>query len=129
MLQTPDGGYMCTGTTFDNSNQLHWLLKIDNCGYEQPSGCPAVVSTDDEETKISSDIQLWPNPCHNILKAVLPVDAASVRLYDQTGRVVLAEKVYYPNQQWDVSGLERGVYVLEVVREDGGTLTKKIVKR
>jgi hypothetical protein len=128
IIQTPDGGYMCTGTAFDNSNQLHWLLKIDNCGYEQPSGCPAVVSTDDEETKISSDIQLWPNPCHNILKAVLPVDAVSMRLYDQTGRVVLEEKVYYPNQEWNVSALERGVYVLEVVRENSLTASIKIVK-
>jgi hypothetical protein len=57
------------------------------------------------------------------------MDAASVRLYDQTGREVLEEKVYYPNQEWNVSALERGVYVLEVVREDGGTLTKKIVKQ
>jgi hypothetical protein len=128
MLQTPDGGYMCTGTTFDNSNQLHWLLKIDNCGYEQPSGCPAVVSTD-EETKISSDIQLWPNPCHNILKGVLPVDAASVRLFDQTGRVVLEEKVYYPNQQWDVSGLERGVYVLEVETVNKGRTSVKLIRQ
>ena len=129
MLQTPDGGYMCTGTTFDNSNQLHWLLKIDNCGYEQPSGCPAVVSTDDEETKISSDIQLWPNPCHNILKAVLPVDAASVRLYDQTGRVVLEEKVYYPNQEWNVSWLECGVYVLEVELADKRRTSAKLIRQ
>jgi hypothetical protein len=129
IIQTADGGYIGTGVAFDQSQQLHWLLKLDNCGYEQPSGCPAVVSTDDEETKISSDIQLWPNPCHNILKAMLPVDAASVRLYDQTGRVVLEEKVYYPNQEWNVSALECGVYVLEVVREEGGTLTNRIVKR
>jgi hypothetical protein len=128
IIQTSDGGYIGTGTAYHEGQKLHWLLKIDNCGYEQPSGCPAVVSTD-EEAKISSDIQLWPNPCHNILKAVLPVDAVSMRLYDQTGRVVLEEKVYYPNQEWNASALERGVYVLEVVREDGGTLTKKIVKQ
>ena len=133
IITAQDGGYIATGTTnviFDDFSlmQKNWILKIDACGYEQPSGCPAVVSTDDEETKISSDIQLWPNPCHNILKAVLPMDAASVRLYDQTGRVVLEEKVYYPNQEWNVSGLECGVYVLEMVRENSLTSSIKIVK-
>jgi hypothetical protein len=56
------------------------------------------------------------------------MDAASVRLYDQTGRVVLEEKVYYPNQEWNVSALECGVYVLEVVREEGGVDSKRVVK-
>jgi hypothetical protein len=56
------------------------------------------------------------------------MDAASVRLYDQTGRVVLEEKVYYPNQEWNVSGLECGVYVLEMVRENSLTSSIKIVK-
>jgi hypothetical protein len=51
-----------------------------------------------------------------------------VRLYDQTGREVLEEKVYYPNQEWNVSALERGVYVLEVVREEGGVDSKRVVK-
>ena len=88
-----------------------------------------MVSTDDEETKISSDIQLWPNPCHNILKAVLPVDAASVRLYDQTGRVVLEEKVYYPNQEWNVSWLECGVYVLEVELADKRRTSAKLIRQ
>jgi Secretion system C-terminal sorting domain len=128
-----DGGYIATGTTyviFDDFSlmQKNWILKIDACGYEQPSGCPAVVSTD-EETKISSDIQLWPNPCHNILKAVLPNDAVGMRLYDQTGRVVFQENVYYPNQQWNVSALERGVYVMEVVMEDGSVEMVKMVKQ
>jgi hypothetical protein len=63
-----------------------------------------------------------------VLKGIIPVDAVAVRFIDQTGRVVMEEKVFYPNQQWDVSGLARGVYVLEVVREDGGTHSKRVVK-
>jgi hypothetical protein len=59
----------------------------------------------------------------------LPVDAAAVQLYDQNGRLVLEEKVYYPNQQWDVSGLERGVYMVEVVSDSGGVKTVRLVKQ
>jgi hypothetical protein len=59
----------------------------------------------------------------------LPVDAAAVQLYDQNGRLVLEEKVYYPNQQWDVSGLERGGYMVEVVSDSGGVKTVRLVKQ
>jgi hypothetical protein len=60
---------------------------------------------------------------------VLPVDAASVRLYDQTGRVVLEEKVYYPNQEWNVSWLECGVYVLEVELADKRRTSAKLIRQ
>ena len=128
MIQTTDGGYLGTGQAFDEQTQLHWLLKIDNCGYEQPSGCPAVVSTNEHETE-NNTIQLWPNPCHNVLKGIIPTDAVAVRFIDQTGRVVMEEKVYYPNQQWDVSWLECGVYVLEVELADKRRTSAKLIRQ
>jgi hypothetical protein len=128
MIQTTDGGYLGTGQAFDQQTQLHWLLKLDNCGYEQPSGCPAVVSTNEHETE-NNTIQLWPNPCHNVLKGIIPTDAVAVRFIDQTGRVVMEEKVYYPNQQWDVSWLECGVYVLEVELADKRRTSAKLIRQ
>jgi hypothetical protein len=38
LIQTPDGGYLGTGVSYNDYLQKHWLLKIDACGYEEPSG-------------------------------------------------------------------------------------------
>ncbi len=127
LIQTSDGGYLASGVSYSECCQNHWLLKIDNCGYEQPSGCPAVVGIDDNNA--SPQLQLWPNPFYNQLKAVLPQNASRIFITDMTGRTVLDEKVYFPNQQFDVSQLSKGVYLFNVVCDDGKTLADKIVKQ
>lgn len=127
MIQTSDNGYLCGGVSYSDCCQKHWLLKLDNCGYEEPMGCPAVV--DGVEQNISEEeISLWPNPCNNLLKARLPNSVREVRLLDQTGRMVMQEKVYFPNQQWNVSKLPAGVYLLEAIDENGLAITKRVIK-
>ncbi len=123
---TPDGGFAATGISSNNLTQKHWLLKIDSCGYEQPSGCPAVISV---EEQTDTKVQLWPNPFHNLLKAVLPQDAKRVFITDMTGRIVFEEKLFYPNQHFDLSRIERGAYLLNVVCEDGRIIGQRIVKQ
>lgn len=80
-------------------------------------------------TATAATCQLWPNPCHNVLKGIIPTDAVAVRFIDQTGRVVIEEKVFYPNQQWDVSALERGVYVVEVELADKRRTSAKLIRQ
>ena len=126
MVQTPDGGYLCNGVSYNDFYQKHWLLKIDNCGYEQPSGCPAVVGFDDNNA--SPQLQLWPNPFDNQLKAVLPQNTSRIFITDMTGRTVMDEKVYFPNQQFDVSQLSKGVYLFNVVCDDGRVMGQRVVK-
>jgi len=125
LIQTEDGGYLLSGVSY-TLFQKHWLLKLDNCGYEQPSGCPAVIGVDEQ---LLNEIQLWPDPFHHLLKAVLPQNAQLVFITDMTGRSVFEEKIYYPNQQWNLSFLPDGVYVLNTICEDGRMMAKRVVKR
>lgn len=127
MIQTSDNGYLCGGVSYSDCCQKHWLLKLDYCGYEEPMGCPAVVDGV-EQNKTEEEILLWPNPCNNILNARLPNSVREVRLIDQTGRIVMQEKVYFPNQQWNVSKLPAGVYLLEAIDENGLAITKRVIK-
>ena len=127
IIPTPDGGFASVGVSSDNTAQKHWLLKIDACGYEQPSGCPAVVGVNEDQSELQ--LQLWPNPFYNLLKAVLPQNASRVFITDMTGRIVHEEKVYYPNQQFDVSQLATGVYLFNVECDDGRVLGEGVVKR
>ncbi len=127
IVETPDGGYVATGITYPSeTEQKQWAIKIDACGYEEPNGCPPVVSINENE-KI--EIQIWPNPFHSSLKAILPVNAEWIIITDGTGRRVKQERVYYPHQQWNLSDLENGVYILNVVLEDGRVVARRVVKQ
>ncbi len=126
IIQTPDGGYAATGETMGTS-QDHWLLKLDACGYEVPSGCPPVVGVAEQQPQPT--MQLWPNPFHFQLKAVLPNNATSMSIIDATGRIVFEEQVFYPNQTWNLSSLSDGVYVMSVELESGIIVSERIVKR
>jgi Secretion system C-terminal sorting domain len=126
---TSDGGFIVVGSTWDfapEAVERGWALKIDNCGYEEPNGCPPVVSVAEQA---KPNIQVWPNPFHAQLKAVLPPNANRVFISDATGRIVFEEKVFYPNQTWNLSALSDGVYVLSVAMESGQVISERIVKR
>ncbi|MEN9639803.1 MAG: Secretion system C-terminal sorting domain [Bacteroidota bacterium] len=130
-METADNGILCYGIsdylTEENMQLIDtWLLKLDACGYEEPSECPPVVSVGNG-TAISS-FNAWPNPFRNQLKAQLPVNAKRVDWLDATGRLVHSEMVYYPNQEWNLSAMPIGIYHMQVVLEDGRVLSKKVVK-
>jgi hypothetical protein len=127
MIQTSDNGYLCGGVSYSDCCQKHWLLKLDNCGYEEPMGCPAVVDAV-EQNMAEEEILLWPNPCNNILKARLPNTVREVRIIDQTGRIVMQENVYFPNQEWKVGQLTAGVYYLQAIHMNGSSSTKMLLK-
>jgi hypothetical protein len=128
LILTSDGGYLLTGTINipAGTDRMAWLLKLDACGYEEHSDCPPVVG-------VSNGIDIpsfnaWPNPFHSHLKAQLPANTQRVDWLDATGRLVRSEKIYYPNQEWNLSALPIGVYHMQVVLEDGRVLSMKVVK-
>jgi hypothetical protein len=108
------------------TRQKPWLLKLDACGYEEPSDCPPVVGVSNSAEV--PNFNAWPNPFHSHLKAQLPANANRVDWIDATGRLVHSENVYYPYQEWNLTTLPIGVYHMQVVLEDGGVLSKKVVK-
>jgi hypothetical protein len=68
---TQDGGYVMSGEcVLLEGGQYNWIVKIDSCGYELPGACyPDLI----EEQQIM--VNLWPNPAHDYLKAILPFNA------------------------------------------------------
>jgi hypothetical protein len=125
---TTDGGYLLTGTINipAGTDRMAWLLKLDACGYEEPSDCPPVVG-------VSNSVEVpnfnaWPNPFHSHLKAQLPANAKRVDWIDATGRLVHSENVYYPYQEWNLSTLPIGVYHMQVVLDNEQVVSKRVVK-
>jgi Secretion system C-terminal sorting domain len=132
IMQTSDGGYLAVGYSdivYPDFSDLTkaWFLKIDACGYEVPSDCAAI--TEVEEVSSSSAIFAWPNPFHNLLKAKLPESANRVRIFDASGRMCFDEAVYFPNQTWDMSHLANGVYVMQVLMQNGDCQFQRIIRQ
>ncbi|GAB3204300.1 Tfp pilus assembly protein PilZ [Pontibacter aydingkolensis] len=84
---------------------------------------------------LSKSLMVYPNPASSSLRVSLSASAGAVqelRLLDVKGMAVLSQ--FYPmasgefNQALDLSKLQRGVYLLQVVT-DQGVVTKRVVKQ
>jgi hypothetical protein len=40
----------------------------------------------------------------------------------------IAKNVYYPNQEWNLRHLPNGLYHMQVLLEDGGVISQKVMK-
>ncbi|MET3542304.1 Tfp pilus assembly major pilin PilA, partial [Pontibacter aydingkolensis] len=87
------------------------------------------------DRQLSESLMVYPNPASSSLRVSLSASAGAVhelRLLDVKGMAVLSQ--FYPmasgefNQALDLSKLQRGVYLLQVVT-DQGVVTKRVVKQ
>ena len=79
--------------------------------------------------KTGNGLIIYPNPAKNELFIVGNEIIQSISVYDVTGRKVISEKSNPKlNQQVSVSGLERGIYFIEVEMTVGVKTVKKFVK-
>lgn len=72
-----------------------------------------------------SQVSIYPNPATDVLNINVPssIELAGVTVYDVLGKKVNTE---VSNDQVNVSGLSRGVYVVNVIT-NAGTLTEKLI--
>jgi PKD repeat protein len=83
-----------------------------------------------DEITIQESVTVYPNPATDYAWVYgATYEALEVKLFDLTGKAV---QVKFNNEQEkirvDVSGLQRGIYVLYVVLENGEVVMQKIVK-
>jgi hypothetical protein len=80
------------------------------------------------EVKKTGNIQLFPNPCKDLLNIVSSEQVDFVEIYDNLGRLVTNTKLN--KQQIEVAALEPGVYFIYVGSNQNNltTLPKKFIK-
>lgn len=94
-------------------------------------GNQAVLSTSDID--FSSNLKVFPNPAQDRVNISMDINTtltvASIRILDSAGRLILTEPLKSSEQEVDVSGLNSGFYLIQLVsgNELFGT-TKLIVK-
>lgn len=67
------------------------------------------------------EITLYPNPVRNVLNVNVPskTGPSTYRVYSVSGNVVLNGVIASSSEQLDMSGLERGLYFIEIQNQDG----------
>ena len=79
-----------------------------------------------EENQLAT-VCVYPNPVHDMVSFNLKADA-KVSVYDVTGRMVSTMNVAAGQGQYQVAGLENGVYFLNIRYNDGKTEVARFVK-
>jgi hypothetical protein len=84
------------------------------------------------ETNKVTDMIVYPNPATNelYLNTGTTEDAISISIYDLQGRLVQDQKINKNSsiQKLNISFLVNGFYFIELIKNDGSKLTKKIIK-
>jgi hypothetical protein len=128
LKQAPDGGFICTGVAFDvailnnghyDSNTNFWLLKTDSLGYVY---YPMDTDTTDTTGIIDPPeigFRVYPNPAHGtaiITWHGLANKKTTLSLYNLLGLEVLHQESQATNRtEVDLSGVERGLYIVKVM--------------
>jgi hypothetical protein len=77
---------------------------------------------------VSSQVQLYPVPAHDLLNVVMPEGIRQVRMYSYTGQLVLDRAVNGDQtMQIDVKPYHTGAYIMQFITSDGNVVNKKLL--
>lgn len=96
--------------------------QIMQSGYTESSNI--VLGVNDNAVK--SDIILVPNPTSGIIK-VISEDDVQIQVFDLSGRNVFAQSKVSANSTLNLSGLGKGVFLVNLTQKDGTKLVKKLI--
>lgn len=87
----------------------------------------ATLSTQPVEPKPqNSDLQVYPNPFKDEFYVANP-DAANYEVYDFSGKLVLKGDIN--NQKVTAAKMQKGIYIIKIIMQDGSAISKKMIKQ
>lgn len=95
--------------------------------YTPTLGIDEVVSNSDT----NKDLIIYPNPTDSYINLDLPTNFVNgtVNIYNVIGQRISESKLIDFSNIVDLSKIEKGIYLLEVVSKKGLTITKRVVKQ
>ena len=102
---------------------LHKHNKIKGWYFNQPFILsPIFLTTHD------SRLRIFPNPAKDII-TIESNNIQQIKMVDNTGRKVIDNKLetITSNTKIDVSGLTKGLYLIQVINTNGETKTEKLI--
>ena len=86
---------------------------------------PSTLSSNDLEM-IKNEVMIYPNPTRNSF--ALSADVTLVEIYNITGQIIKSFNNATSNQQFDITDLETGIYLIKLTDNNGTSQTKKLIK-
>ncbi len=125
ILATSDGGCICIGTANDtinhNNNRDIFIVKLDSNGlgtWSQTIKMPLLA------------VKIFPNPVSDYLN--ISIDGnnpiSKIEIYDIQGRQIMQKQLNVSKAKLNVSGISKGVYILEGITRSGAIFREKFVK-
>lgn len=135
IIQTLDTGYLACGYSTpllpDTGIQSAWLIKLDSNGCDTP-GCDPTVIIPVERLGNTDEILIYPNPAHwqfTVVSALFLEKDCVFRIFDLYGRK--AKEIQIPRGteevNIDVSGWQKGLYLVRVESGEGFSESKKVI--
>lgn len=125
-VQTEDGGYAMTGRITVNNSTEVYFVKTDELGFTDFVG---IFSPDSRLL-----LQLAPNPNEGYFQFTLEsgdIGTLEVKIFDTAGRQVYKHSTYKSQnlyqEELDVTDLQNGVYIVEVISGDKRYTQKLVV--
>jgi hypothetical protein len=86
---------------------------------------PGFVGTEEMDNTI---IQIYPNPAMDYIQITSGSAIDKIRIYSLTGQLVNELNQIENNENINISNLEEGIYLMEVLQRDGLVFTQKLKK-
>ena len=88
------------------------------------------IRTDVNEQRLGAkeSFSMYPNPASDVLTINSKSEIKSLKIYNIAGQLMKAKQINNTMVNLDVSGLSKGIYVVEAEYKEGGTYSSKLVR-
>jgi hypothetical protein len=105
-----------------NNGKAHFVFMDSNSGNVKYGWVGAAIGVQENEIRFES----YPNPVHSYLHVTAP-HGSSVTIYDATAKKLLHVRTQNTTTDMDLSGLENGIYIIEVADDLGNASRNKFM--
>lgn len=88
-----------------------------------------ITTTGLQDEPLQANVQVWPNPIDEEVNVRNTTEQIiSARLIDINGKILSARSIYPQSQSiWPVQ-MAPGIYILQMISEDGRTYSSRLIK-
>jgi PKD repeat protein len=116
------GTILATNTEGAITFQFHSDGSITKPGWAATVSCTGITGINKDEI---AQIKIYPNPATDVLSLSSQVQMKSLVIFDVVGKQILAKELNDNFSRLSISGLEPGIYFINIKTEEG-VITKKL---
>lgn len=143
IAEMDDGSIVATGQAdqwdSESPDKDFWLIKVNADGCFDGVDCPEVIPNDSTALSFLTSVEtpiiethpliINPNPASDQMMIDVPDGLRGLlQIYNSRGVLITTQEIEYESAfTYDVTGLEAGVYVVEILSEDGRRYVERVV--